>query len=70
MELQDPLIPGGHTLHLQVRLVAHHMINEVQLGGWQALKQNIFGGSLESGQKVSGIAIALHKCVGGVTVLK
>jgi len=38
MELQDPLVPGGHALHLQIRLVAHHVINEVQFGGGQALQ--------------------------------
>lgn len=69
MELQDTLVPGSNALHLQIRLVTHHMIDKVKLGQRQILQQHILCAALVARQEVTRIAVTLYKSVSSIAVL-
>ena len=71
VEGQRLLVPVGHVVHLQIGLVAHHMVDEAEADRRQAGQQFVLGSDrlLVAGQEQAAVRAALHQRVGRVTVL-
>ena len=69
MEVQELLVPGCSCLHLQVRLVADNVVDEVKIHRRHHIVElflEVVG--LEAWQKGTGIVDSLHECVDGISV--
>lgn len=71
MELQFLLIPLACYLHFIVRLIANHMINEIQIDRRQFIEQRIFAlNRTIAGQKYPIVTVAFDERVRCVAILK
>lgn len=72
MEQQATNVPLGNRFHLQIRLVSHNMIDEVQVDFRQMLENRVGLDEMrfEAGKENSFVAGSVHQRVSCVAILE